>query len=61
MTEIQLLADGFILLPLNQLVFLSMFYSTLFWLPVRGAAALVEHLTDRQRQLIAAETAGPGS
>ncbi len=55
MTQIQLLADGFILLPLNQLVVLSMFYSTLFWLPVRGAAALLEHITERQRQSLLAE------
>ena len=61
MTEVQLLADGFVLLPLNQLVLLSMFYATLFWLPVRGAAALLEHITERQRQTLLAALAGSDS
>ena len=57
MIDVQVLADGFVLLPLNQMVFLSLFYATLFWLPIRGAAALLEHYTDRERQTLNPELA----
>ena len=36
-----LLGDGFVILPLEQTMIWALFYSTLFWLPARGVAAVV--------------------
>ena len=43
MAEISLLlGDGFVYLPLEQTMIWALFYSTLFWLPARGVAAVVD-------------------
>ena len=40
----QLLDDGmFLSLPLDTTIVYALFYSTLFWLPVRGAAAMIDY------------------
>ena len=43
MNGILLLGGGMVMPPIEQLVVWILFYSTLFWLPVRGLAALVDH------------------
>jgi hypothetical protein len=43
MNEISLLfGDGFVILPIEQTLIWALFYSTLFWLPARGAAAVID-------------------
>ena len=43
MAEISLLlGDGFVFLPVEQTMIWALFYSTLFWLPARGMAAVVD-------------------
>jgi hypothetical protein len=43
MIEISLLlGEGFVLLPVEQTMIWALFYSTLFWLPARGMAAVVD-------------------
>ena len=42
MNGILLLGGGIVMPPIEQLVVWILFYSTLFWLPVRGLAALVD-------------------
>ncbi len=37
-----LLGDGFLALPIEQTMVWALFYSTLFWLPARGVAAVVD-------------------
>ena len=40
----QLLDDGmFFSLPLDTTIVYALFYSALFWLPVRGAAAMIDY------------------
>ncbi len=36
------LGDGLFFLPLEQTIIWALFYSTLFWLPARGVAAVVD-------------------
>lgn len=48
MNEILILGDSFVILPMEQTFIWVLFYSTLFWLPVRGVAALFDHMTGRR-------------
>jgi hypothetical protein len=40
-----------VVLPLEQTIVWALFYSTLFWLPVRGVAAVVDRCRGRYLQL----------
>jgi hypothetical protein len=37
-----LMVGGLVVLPLEQTIVWSLFYSTLFWLPARGVAAAID-------------------
>jgi hypothetical protein len=37
-----LLGEGFVALPIEQTMVWAVFYATLFWLPVRGVAAVFQ-------------------
>ena len=42
-----LLGANFLALPIEQTMVWALFYSTLFWLPVRGVAAAIDRCRDR--------------
>ena len=51
-----LLVGGLVVLPLEQTVVWSLFYSTLFWLPARGVAAAIDRCKAHYIEIEAEET-----
>ena len=38
-------------MPLERTIIYALWYSTLFWLPIRGAAAMIDHFNPCHRRL----------
>jgi len=53
-----LMVGGLVVLPLEQTIVWSLFYSTLFWLPARGVVAAIERCRAHYVELEAEEEAG---
>jgi hypothetical protein len=52
-----LLVGGLVVLPLEQTLVWSLFYSTLFWLPARGVAAAIDRCRAHYVEIEAEEEA----
>ncbi|MHC4210633.1 MAG: hypothetical protein ACYSWT_13075 [Planctomycetota bacterium] len=52
-----LMVGGLVVLPLEQTLVWSLFYSTLFWLPARGVAAAIDRCREHYVELEAEEEA----
>ncbi|MCZ6755393.1 MAG: hypothetical protein O7E49_08785 [Gemmatimonadetes bacterium] len=59
MNEISLLMSDLssLSMSLEQTIVYALWYSTLFWLPIRGAAAMIDHFNPCYRRLAAPELA----
>ncbi|MHC4080141.1 MAG: hypothetical protein ACYS15_08075 [Planctomycetota bacterium] len=55
------LGDGVLVLPLEQTLVWALFYSTLFWLPARGVAAMVDRCRGHHGEYILDDETATGS